>query len=388
LEEQQITLREKRWHSIASSVKVAIRRGELSSGMRIPSETEMAAQWNVSPMTVHRALTDLQREGWVVRRPKVGTVVADREMRPLTRIGLVFPTLSDQPQSDYLAGIEDTLREGYQLLPFRTGGRGVVEASVLERAETECDAVICYATSDPANTPLINRLAEEIPVLFVDRLPDGVAADVVATDNQGSIIQGLRHLYAEGHRRIAYFMEDSPHVSAVRERRAGYAQFMTESGAADPLRWLRVLPTGIPQEVYYRRVETLLIELLTEDEPITAVACQQALTMTAVLEACVRLGIKPPSELGVLGFNDHSAGHQALARDCHRLVQRSVEMGHMAAKRIEHRLSTPGIPAQQTRVMADFFPAKIYQPSPAVVAFLERKADGVALIGAKHLVAE
>lgn len=361
-------MREKRWRSIASSIKTAIQRGDLESGARIASETEMATQWNVSPMTVHRALTDLQREGWVVRRPKVGTIVADRSSHPLTRVALIFNTLSDPPQSDYLTGIEDTLGESYQLLPFRA--HRSQEAELLERLASECDGIICYPSSDPASTPTINKVSEDIPIVLVDRLPEGANVDIVATDNQASIIQGLTHLYREGHRNIAYLMEDATYVSAVRERRDGYIKFMTDSGA-DPKRWLHVLPMqGFTREIYYERIETLLAQMLNDPEPITAVACQQAVTMGAVLEAAVRLGLSLPEELAVLGFNDHSVGHQPLARNAYRLVQRSVEMGHMAAKRLQVRLTNPEIPPQQTRVMADFFPAQPYEPTPAAAAFM------------------
>lgn len=365
-------MREKRWRSIASSIKVAIQKGELASGARIASETEMASQWNVSPMTVHRAMSDLQREGWVIRRPKIGTVVADPNSRPLPRVALVFNTLSDQPQSDYLTGIEDTLSDGYQLLPLRAGFRASNEASLLARAESECDAVIMYASGDPANTAVINRIAERMPLVLVDRLPEGVNADIVATDNQASIIKGLEYIYALGHRRIAYLMEDFLQVSAVRERRAGYVHFMSGIGA-DPQRWMHVLPPTISREAYYERIETILAELLSEENPVTAVACQQAVTMGAVLEACVRLGVSPPDELAVLGFNDHSPGHQPLVRNAYILVQRSVEMGHVAARRIQYRLANLDSETIQTRIMADFFPAQPYRPSPAASRYLDRR---------------
>jgi len=363
--------REKRWRTIASSIKRAIQRGDLTSGSRIASQIDIAEQWNVSPMTAHRALTDLQREGWVVRRPKIGTVVADRSARPLMKIGLVFTTLSDEPQSGYLGGIENSLREGYQLLPFHTNSRPEIEAACLERAGAECDAIICYASGDPANTPMINKLAENIPIVFVDRLPEGANADIIATDNQSSITQGLRHVYTLGHRRIAYLMEDNLQISAVRERRAGYVEFMIDKGL-DASRWLRTLDPIVPRDTYYQRVETIVVEMLSESEPVTAIACQQAVTMAAVLESCTRLGVSAPEELAILGFNDHSVGHQPLARNAHRIVQRSAEMGHMAAQRIEHRLINPGIPPQQTRVMADFFPAQPYVPTPAAAEFIAK----------------
>ena len=143
-------MQENRWTAIAGSIKGAIRRGELYAGARIASETELAAQWNVSPMTVHRALTELQREGWVVRRRKSGTVVADRSVHPTTKVALIIGNPSELPQGAYATGIEESLGEGLRLLPFSTDSSAVREARCLERAAAECGAIICCPTGAPA----------------------------------------------------------------------------------------------------------------------------------------------------------------------------------------------------------------------------------------------
>jgi GntR family transcriptional regulator of arabinose operon len=351
-------LQEKRWVSIASSIKGAIRRGELHAGARIASETEMATQWNVSPMTVHRALTELQREGWVVRRRKIGTVVADRSAMPATKVALIFTNHADLPQGAYAAGIEENLGEGLQLVPLSTHGSAVEEAKCLERAVAECSAIICYPTGAPENTALMKKAAAAKPLLLIDCMPEGIEADVVMTDNFGSMLMGLQHLRALGHARIAYFMEFPHLVSSVRERFAGYQQFMKqEIGVDDPERWVRRFSCSMSWEQYCGRVETVLAELLSEDQPITAIACQQDAVMAALLEACVQLGVSVPEDLAILSFNDMPPRMQPLAHSVHRLVQRPIEMGAMVAKRIQQRLNSPQIAPQQMRLMTDLYPA-------------------------------
>jgi len=369
-----MAVQEKRWVAIASSIKGAIRRGELYAGARIASETEMAAQWNVSPMTVHRALTELQREGWVVRRRKLGTVVADRSVMPATKIALIFTSPVELPQGAYAAGIEDSLGEGLQLVPFSTGNSPAEEAKCLERAAVECSAIICYPTGAPQNTPLLRKIAASMPLLFIDCAPDGVDADMVMTDNFGSMIMGLKHLYSLGHTRIAYFMEYPHQVSSVRDRYAGYQEFMrTEIGVADPDRWVRRFSNTMAYEQYYDRVESVLVELLSEPEPVTAVACQQDVTMAAVLEACMHLGVSVPCELAILSFNDIPVKLQPLAGSVHRLVQRPVELGHMVAKRARMRLDAPDLPPQTMRLLTDLYPAAEHTLNQAAQDFIARR---------------
>ncbi|MEO7714604.1 MAG: GntR family transcriptional regulator [Capsulimonas sp.] len=366
-------MKEKRWVAIASSIRSAIRKGELSPGARIPSESDMALQWNVSHMTVHQALSELQREGWVVRKPKVGTVVADRSAQPDTKVGLVFTGFMELPQGGYLAGIESSLTEGFQFIHYNTNASIQEEAKCLEAASSECGAVICYPISAPENTPLLRKIAASMPLVFVDRIPQGIDADVVMSDNFASMVMGLRHLHTLGHSRIAFFMEDQTTLSSVTDRYAGYQQFMRhEAGVPDPERWVRRIVWDVPWEQYYEQVETNLIELLSAPERVrvTAIACQQYALLGMILEVCVNLGVSVPGELALLSFYDLDARVQPLARNTHRLIQRSVEMGRIAADRIRQRLVSDETPAQSICLAADLIPADVRRHSKATEDFI------------------
>ena len=366
-------MKETRWNSIASSIKLAIRKGDLLPGARIASEIEMADQWNVSTMTVHRALSELQREGWVVRRRKAGTVIADRSAQPLTKIGLVFTGLSDLPQRGYLNGIEEAFGEGYKLVALSSDGYGPEEAACLEKLFEECSAIICYPTGALENTRLLKKIAAKMPLVFVDRIPDGIAADVVMTDNYGSMLSGLNHLKSQGQRRVAYFMEDQTNVSSVNERFAAYLEFIGQAQSENiAQKWVRVFPGSMPRNQYYDRVESAITELLSEPEDtrISAIACQQEVIMTTVMNASVRLGISIPGELEVLTFDDAPPHMQPLAHYVHRLVQHPLEMGRMAAKRVQLRLISPEAMPQTMRLTTDLFPASVHELSPVAKAFL------------------
>ncbi len=56
----------------------AISNGTFPPGSRLPGELKLAEQFNVSRVTVRRAMAELERMGMVDRKPGVGTVVADR----------------------------------------------------------------------------------------------------------------------------------------------------------------------------------------------------------------------------------------------------------------------------------------------------------------------
>ena len=61
---------------IKRKLKSQIESGELPEGSRVPSELEVARQYEVSRNPARQALRDLEREGYLVRRPGVGSFVA------------------------------------------------------------------------------------------------------------------------------------------------------------------------------------------------------------------------------------------------------------------------------------------------------------------------
>ncbi len=62
-------------------VREHVESGAWPPGHRVPSENELVSQFNVSRMTAHRALRELQQEGVLARRPGVGTFVREPSRR-------------------------------------------------------------------------------------------------------------------------------------------------------------------------------------------------------------------------------------------------------------------------------------------------------------------
>lgn len=62
-------------------LREAILDGSLTQSEPLPTERELAERYNISRITVRKALTDLQREGLLTRRRGAGTFVAPREER-------------------------------------------------------------------------------------------------------------------------------------------------------------------------------------------------------------------------------------------------------------------------------------------------------------------
>jgi GntR family histidine utilization transcriptional repressor len=64
-----------RYLKVKEHIRARIASGEFGPGARVPSENELVSRFGLSRMTVNRALRELAADGWLSRRPGVGSFV-------------------------------------------------------------------------------------------------------------------------------------------------------------------------------------------------------------------------------------------------------------------------------------------------------------------------
>jgi DNA-binding GntR family transcriptional regulator len=108
---------------ISTELRDKIAHGEFPVGARIPTEEEMCERFGASRYSVREALRVLTDEGLVVRRPRVGTIVA--ASKPAERFVQSVPSM--QKLLNYPAG---TIRKSI--------GSGYIEASAETASLLKC----------------------------------------------------------------------------------------------------------------------------------------------------------------------------------------------------------------------------------------------------------
>jgi len=389
-----------RWTEIADSLRTSIAQGELRPGDRLPSEKVVSAQWGVCRMTAHRALSELEREGLVVRKRRVGTIVreagapgvaeeivigdeadgsegaAAAAALPAGAVALLAFHMGDFPQVEYVHGFRAGLPDDHHLLLCDTGNSARGEADYLRRLEEQgAAAVALYPTCAPENTALLAGLIDRgIPVACMDRLPDGLAGkeggtpplcDAFVTDNYGATLAALRTLAARGHSRIALLGTYAPEVGVVREREEGWREALREAGVMgdDAEGLIRRFPrgTGYLFDVLVRSVCDALYTMRHERGAAgapTAVFCQDDFFLSAAMEACDRLGLAVPGDFEIISFSDYPPLAVRLAKGVHRITQPAHEMGRRTAERLRARLAGEAVgPPRLHRLAARLLPA-------------------------------
>jgi LacI family transcriptional regulator len=183
---------------------------------------------HVTPSTrarVQQAITDLGfQPNLVARSLRVGRADV---------IGLVVESLADPFFARLTSAVEQAAHErGMAVMVSSVGNRAPErESLIVESLLVRQVAGLIVAPMAQSHTYLTGA-RQRTPIVFVDRLPEGIVSDAVLVDDLAAGEMATRHLLDHGHRRIA-FLGSELRNPTTRLRLAGYRRALAERGLAD-----------------------------------------------------------------------------------------------------------------------------------------------------------
>lgn len=210
-------------------------------------------------------------------------------------IGVIATRVSDPFYSHLIAAIESRAQQRDLLVLVASSGDDPDEGErVLQRVvNRRLDGLIVVAHEESDHAFLLPEREAGMPIVFVDRPPAGLAADIVVIDNEQGASDAVRHLAAAGHRRIACIAHVSGRFTSE-TRQEGYVRGLRAEGLpVDPS-----LIVSVEDEVDVC-VEALQ-EMFALPDPPTALFTTNSRTTKAVLKALHLLGRRP----ALVGFDD------------------------------------------------------------------------------------
>ena len=226
-------------------------------GERFLSDHELARLARLSRPTVRRALDDLQREGWIERRPGIGTFIGPRASRPngdrhlaygsarkTVRLALLMHLLGDLVHDWYVAGliqgIDSAAEETGVALELLGNHDGNVASASRRLLQSKPD-VLAFAAPPVRHAVLVGEAHRlEIPCIGTGTLLPTMQVPAVMEDGEGGARRAVEYLASKGHQRIGMI---SPTFALpwVFQRRLGFMNGLAQAGL-DPddgmLLWL------------------------------------------------------------------------------------------------------------------------------------------------------
>jgi DNA-binding LacI/PurR family transcriptional regulator len=356
------------WRGVADTIRERVSSGEFPVGAKLPAESELVRQLEVSKLTVHRALRELAREGLLKRIERVGTFVQGERGTAQKRIGLVLPTVNGFLEIEMLAGLRCGLGDLDQIVLYSSFDDPVAEAEILARIRDEVDGMLVLPTCHPRNTEALRKLhASGFPLVCIDRLPTSGGLWGVATANYEATKEAMRSLLDRGHRRIMYLGFQDPNVSAPEDRYRAFCDFVREHLDYEPSELTRFVQprTGVEAFASVSLVEDSLRRLTSTSRPVSAVFCVNEYYLGIALE--VRQALPRPlnDELEVVAFCDWPSlvpmsRVGVVRQDSRAIGQRAIDLLRRIADEPGACPETVEVPA--TLIAAEGFNMRLRRP--------------------------
>lgn len=268
--------------------------------------------------------------------------------------GLIVSEITNPFFPELIQGFEEIATEhGYEILigstNYDTKRMGQSIRRMIER-KVEGVAIMTFGVEEP----LLEQLAQRnIPMVFVDVGPERPGVSLLKVDYHQGIRQGVQHLAALGHRKIA-FIAGPARLHSAKSRLMAFNKSLKECGIAPNREWVK--EGDHTMEGGARAME----QLLEGKELPTAVMCSNDMTAIGVMHQLYRAKMSVPDEMSVIGFdNIHIAevtipplttvrmSRFDLAKAAVSALRAAVEDGEQPAQR-EYRISTELVVREST----------------------------------------
>lgn len=208
----------------------------------------------------------------------------------------------------------------------------------------KCDGVIFFQIMP---SELIHKLREYVPVVLINRLSLDYDCDMICFDDLSGIYILVEHLFALGHRRIAFFGENicrsGSEVSSVTgyrtSRIAGYMGKIFELGLEIDNDLIvtndKKFEESIKKGCFHEEACKYLMGL---KKPPTAIVAYNDIVARSIVNHLLKMGIRVPEDVSVTGFDDISCDKDSNTK-LTTVNPGLAEVGHIAFEQILMRIN-------------------------------------------------
>ena len=226
-------------------------------------------------------------------------LAAARGMRGQTyTIGIVLPDLRNPFFADIMDGVNTALeRTQYRAMIGISHSSVETEMGIVESMiDRQMDGMLMIgSTEDRRNLDIIAKRKPLVAIGHHD--PEATTFDTVNNHDQQGAMLVVKHLAANGYRKIAMFSLVSGTSTILIQRELGYRRGMMEAGLGK-----HINITSSSQIL--REVQLSARRLLTGPQRPDAIFCWTDLIALEVISVAKELGLDIPNDLAVVGYDN------------------------------------------------------------------------------------
>lgn len=275
-----------------------------------PTINDVAAAANVSKKTVSRVinnsplLSDKTREKVEAVIKELGFVPNLQARAFALRRNFIIAAIHDNPNAQFLVNVQQGVMEaiegsefGLMVQPFDRNSPAFEDdvRAFLERQRPHGVVLLPPLSSDES----LVELCRESGTRYVrmSSIKNDEEAQLVSSNDREAVRQATEYLISKGHKRIG-LIKGPVGFTSPQERRAGFEEALSAAGLSLPPELVR------PGDYTFESGVLAAKELLSLDEPPTAIfACNDEMAIGAMI-TCRRSGLLIPDDVSIVGFDD------------------------------------------------------------------------------------
>lgn len=346
------------YRKIYNDLLLGIENGYFPPGSRVPSEKELAEQYNVSRITSKKALEMLAERGLIARMPGKGSYVLEQgdagmqagdpdryerngntpdengreepgknednqtgnyRNQSKRLIGVILDSFGASYGCGLVSSIErECWKQGFHLVLKCTYGSMEEEIKAVDdlTALGVEGIILMCVQGENYNANVLRLSLEHFPIVLVDRELTGLPIPCVSTDNYQAARDLMELLIEKGHTGICFLSHPFMQTSSVAARFSGYLDAMLEHGLmTNEDIWLKNLGSmgaGLKDAGKKEKADIEQIEKLIRTHPeITGFFAVDQMLGILVYKILCRMGMEKekevvffdgPEEAGDFGF--------------------------------------------------------------------------------------
>ncbi|MDO4679998.1 MAG: GntR family transcriptional regulator [Aerococcus sp.] len=302
---------ENKYEMIERGLRTVIENGEYKVGDKLPTESELMAQYGVSRYTVRRAIGDLQNEHYVYRIQGGGMYVDDWQGHQKQRvinnkmIGVVTTHLADYIFPSIIAGIDRAISaQGYSLVVSNThNNREKERQSLQQMIDNKVAGLIIEPTQSALPNPSIDlyqQVAEaQIPCIFINAHYHQLDIPYLEVKDREAEQKMIEYLIGQGHQRILgiFQVDDMQGLHRMQGFINAYMLHPDISYLSETVMY----QSGQDMTKVFDQVARILDKA---DRP-TAVVCYNDELAIQIMDVIRSLNLKIPADISIVGFDDY-----------------------------------------------------------------------------------
>jgi GntR family transcriptional regulator, arabinose operon transcriptional repressor len=319
---------------VRNYVESRIRSGALTAGDRLPTESQLMSQLDISRTPVRQALAELEQDGWIYRIRGSGSYVKRAVRSSSIDIYAILYSNQRGIEKDIIHGMRRAVAQHSSdniHLVLKKPGRDTAELidviHQLPKPATGGLVVIPIVdTSRPLNRLLgasLRKLADEkFHVVQLDRCVPEYNGHFVTSNHQLGATKMVEYLVSMGHRRIGCLYEH-PENSSIRDRLQGVkTALINHSVKVDP-----AFSLDVPVDQVAGRAPEIISWI--EENQITALFCCESELAREMYSVLQKFNIRVPEDMSLCSFDDHAFVDRD-GRFLTAVIQKLEDLGHFA----------------------------------------------------------